>query len=185
MHLIEAYALVTGCKIKQPYIATKEIKLPSKKYIVLHGYNPKGTDRQYMSWDKVIRMLQDNPKFDYEIVQIGGANNMDFGNINNSYLGKTTIQELAYLIKHAELIMCFDSFPMHIATVFDTKIVTVFGKYPQNSRPYFGTPENQIVLAPDFDNLPVKASLNGTSDPNNLINTIPPELVYESIVSLL
>lgn len=185
MHLVEAYALVTGCKIKQPYIKTKKIKLPKKKYIVLHAYNPKGTDRQYASWKEVVVMLQNNPEFDYDIVQIGALNNLDFGKTNNSYLGKTTIQELAYLIQHAELIMCFDSFPMHIATVFDTKIVTVFGKYIQNSRPYFGTPEKQIVLAPDFDALKVKPSLNGSNDPHNLINLISPKLVYESVMSLL
>lgn len=41
--------------------------------------------------------------------------------------GKTTLKELAYLLKHAKLMITTDSGPMHIAAAMGTPVVALFG----------------------------------------------------------
>lgn len=182
MHLLESYALISGCKIDYPFVKTKPINLPGKPYILLHSYNAKGSDRQYNYWNEVIKLLINNPKFDYEIFQIGGLQDARIENTNNNYLGLLNYHELAYLIQNCELLLCFDSFPMHLASIFDKKIVAVFGRYLQNTKPYFGSVENQIILIPSFDKY--KPSFTHT-DKYNLINQHDPQEIYNAIIKLL
>jgi len=181
MHLLESYAVVSGALIDKCFIEEEKIELPSNKYITFHGYNPKGSGRQYKYWNDVITLLKSNTKFAYDIIQIGGKNDIKYP-VNSDYLGKTSYNSLAYLIKYSDLHLGFDSLPVHLASYYDKKIVALYAHYSNNTKPYFSSNENIILLQPDFSKIkPIFAQ----TDPFDLINTISPESIYNSIISLL
>ena len=54
--------------------------------------------------------------------------------------GKTTLKELAFLLKHAKLMITTDSGPMHVAAVMGTPVVALFGPTaPWRTGPYTDT----------------------------------------------
>ena len=145
MHLVETYALVSGCKISKPFIHLEPIDLPINKYITFHGFSPKGSSKQYNRWPDVLKMLKDDPEFTYDIIQIGGIDDYKYEHADHSYLGKTTYNSLAYLIKHTEIHLGFDSLPIHLASHFNRKIVALYPWYAQNCGPYFSHKNDCII----------------------------------------
>lgn len=181
MHLLEAYAAVSGALIDKCFIHEEKIELPSKPYITLHSYNPKGSSRQYKYWNQVIEKLRKNPRFIYDIVQVGGSSDIP-APVNVSYLGKTDYNSLAYLIKHSELHLGFDSLPVHIASHYDKKMVVLYAHYINNTKPYFSSIENIVLLGPDHSKVkPVFSH----EDPFDQINTINFNTIVESVERLL
>ncbi len=61
------------------------------------------------------------------IAQVGGPNDKKLNNVDYDLRGKTTPQELARVIKSAELHIGIDSFPMHVASTVKTKVLAAFG----------------------------------------------------------
>lgn len=182
MHLLETYALISGCKISKPYIYLEEIKLPDKKYITFHGYSPKGPSKQYNKWELVLKMLRAYQDFDYEIIQIGEINDPKYNYANHDYLGKTNYHSLAYLIKNSCLHLGFDSLPVHLASHFQRKIVAIYPWYSQNCGPYFSETKDIVIIEPSFDIF--KPSFNYV-DKFDLINTINFLDIYESVIKLI
>lgn len=181
MHLIEAYATVSGAKIDKCFIHEEPIPLPTQPYITLHSYNPKGSGRQYKYWNLVIDNLKQNLKNNYTIIQIGGKEDTQT-NADISYLGKTTYNSLAYLIKHSSLHIGFDSLPVHLASHYDIKMVVLYAHYANNTKPYFSTKNNYILLEPDFSKIkPIFAQ----TDPFDHINSIKPEKIITSALELI
>jgi ADP-heptose:LPS heptosyltransferase len=181
MHLIESYALVSGLHIDKCYIQEEEIELPEKPYITLHPYNPKGSGRQYGSWHDVVKMLQSDPSFEYDIVQIGMSSDIKFS-INTSYLGKTNYNSLAYLIKNSELHLGFDSLPVHLASHYDKKIVAIYAQYYKNTGPYFSSKENIRMFEPSqYTSL---KPIFQYEDPYRLINIIPAKDIFNAVMDL-
>ena len=103
MHILETYSLISGAKIDKCFIQEEEIVLPEKPFITFHPYSPKGNSKQYKYWDDVISLLLQNNKFNYDIIQIGEKTDPVYNRVNSLYLGKTTYNSLAYLIKHCSL----------------------------------------------------------------------------------
>jgi len=181
MHLIEAYALSCGSTIGSCFIEEQSLPLPPKPYITFHGYNPKGSSRQYKHWDKVIDLLKSTSNFSYSIIEVGEKHNYNYGS-DTTYLGNTSYAQLAYLIKNASLHLGFDSLPVHIASHYDKKIVAIYAHYAQNTKPYFSTPENIILLEPNHKLLkPVFSN----SDPFDQINSISPFKIHNAVQGLL
>ncbi len=182
MHLLESYALTCGCFIDKCFIEEEKIDLPIKKYITLHSYNSKGTSRQYNNWHNVISYLQKDSRFNYDIVQIGTADDFKH-NINTSYLGKTSYNSLAYLIKNTELHLGFDSFPVHLASYYNKKIVALYPQYARNTGPYFSN-KKDVYLFESIRYTKTKPVFEN-NDPDGGINMIPPEHIGEAVLSLL
>jgi ADP-heptose:LPS heptosyltransferase len=181
MHLIESYALVSGVFINKCHIEEEEINLPAKPYITFHPFNGKGNGRQYGQWSDVIRRLKSR-EFEYDIIQIGLLNDIRY-DANTDYLGKTTYNSLAYLIKHSVLHLGFDSLPVHLASHYNKKIVAIYAQYAKNTGPFFSKHEDIRLFEPSqYTNLkPVFAN----DDPYRLINTIPAKDVSEAVEELL
>jgi len=189
MHLIESYALASGAAIEKCFIKERKIDLPFKKYITFHGWCEKSKYRQYSHWQKVIDNLLSNPGFDYEIVQIGELNDFKYNNVNVNYLGKTNFLSLAFLIKNSELHLGFDSFPVHLASHYDKKIVALYPQYANNTGPFFNKKNDWFALQPDTKmSKPVwfshKTEARMTS-PSDRIDLIKHELVTKLILKLL
>jgi len=181
MHLIETMSASTGLKIDKPFIQTEEIDLPKKPYITFHPEHNKGTRRLYTKWVEVVKNLTG-----YDLVQIGsrdGVKYEDYG-VNTDYLEKININQLAYLIKHAELHLGYDSFPIHLASYFNVKIVGLWSLYASHSYPYFSDPNSYIMLEPDYDKLGLKPSYKD-NDKFRLIDKIKPSDIVDSVNRLM
>jgi len=187
MHLLESYALIMGQKISSCFIHEEEIELPQRKYITFHSEHDKGTSRKYHRWEEVINLLIKNQNFDYDIVQIGENNKNINQNINNSYVGKTNYHSLAYLIKNSEMHLGYDSLPVHIASHFGKKIVAIYPQYKCYTGPYFSKEEDVIIIEPHYSINPHSSEKIKPSYSFNckLMNTIPPERIYKSVLKLL
>lgn len=181
MHILESYALSCGAKIGSCFIEEEYIELPSDKYITFHGYNPKGTSRQYKYWQEIINLLNTTKDFKYKIIEIGSRHNHNYGS-DTSYLGLTSYGQLAYLIKNSSLHFGFDSLPVHIASHYNKKIVGIYAHYAQNTGPYFSTSDNITLLEPDFT---IIKPIFNYNDPFDLINTIHHNKIYRAIIDKL
>ena len=185
MHILETYALLSGCKISKCSIHTSPIELPNKKlnYITFHPHSTKGDNKQYSYWHVVLDLLHKNTKFntEYTIIQIGEANDTTY-DVNSYYLGKTSVHSLAYLIQHSSLHLGYDSFPVHLASHFDIKLVALYSYFVKTCGPYFSTPENIRLFQPDYSK--IKPTF-GYHDPNRLIDTICSSSVYNAVIELL
>jgi ADP-heptose:LPS heptosyltransferase len=183
MHILESYALTCGCTIDKPFIyEDSSLVLPSNKYITLHTYDPKGTARLYDHWNKVISEIKNCSSFDYNIIQIGGLLDPKCEGADHSYLGKTTYNSLAYLIKNATLHLGFDSFPVHLASYYNIKIVALYGYYANMSKPYFSDLNKIKIFEPDFSKTKPTFHYN---DPYKMIQNINPLDIARSVLSLL
>jgi len=181
MHLLETYSLTTAMPIEKCFIAEEEIELPRRPYITFHPCDTKGTARQYSYWADVVKILKDSPNFSHEIVQVGGEND-DTYEVNTSFLGKTSIHSLAYLIKHSSLHLSYDSFPLHLASHYDTKIVCIFPQTWRATGPFFSSKDRFVCLEPQTSN--VKPSYQ-YDDAHGLINTISAEEIAAATLRML
>ena len=79
--------------------------------------------KNYDNWQLVFERIKDLP-----VVQVGGLNEklLDYPNVIDMR-GKTTPQELAYIIQNADLHIGVDSFPAHVASAVGMKSIIVFG----------------------------------------------------------
>lgn len=182
MHILQTYSLLSGAKINNCFIYEEIFDLPFTNYILIHPGCTKAPARQYNRWDEVISLIKQDENLTYPIIQIGSILDRTYDNIDISLLGKTNTNQLAYLIKHCSLLICYDSFPMHLASHYDKKIVCLFSYYAKNSKPYFSSNHNIRILEPDFTKN--KPSLSYV-DNNNLINTISPRTIYNHIKKLI
>jgi len=182
MHILEAYALNCCLKIDKPFIYEKYYPLPSDKYITLH-YPNKADSTKYDHWDSVIRLLK--PVLDkegIEIVQIGAGSEVIVKNCCN-LLGRTSYNQLAYVIRHSMLHLGVDGLPVQLASGFGKKIVALYSnKYACHSKPYWSKDEDVILLESDKGG--DKPTYSASESPKT-INTIAPEAITKSVCKLL
>jgi ADP-heptose:LPS heptosyltransferase len=114
------------------------LKSGKEKYILI---NPNASDlRLERRWEglnftRLINELQN--KFSYKIILIGGKDEAEYVNqiyagINTkstviNLAGKTSIDDLLYLIKHASVFITNDTGPMHLSFSLQTKTIALFG----------------------------------------------------------
>jgi Glycosyltransferase family 9 (heptosyltransferase) len=182
MHILEQYALNCGVKIGKPFIIDKFYPLPCDNYITFNPFG-KFESRNYDYWQEVIDIIHPIlDKLGIQIVQIGGQNEKPFQKC--VYLsGRTNINQTAYIVKNSKLHFGVDSFPIHLASVFGKKIVSLYSNmYSQQSKPYWSN---------DSDIRLIQAPLNGKKpsyspqEPDKVINRISPEEICKNILDLL
>ena len=105
-------------------------------------------------------------------------------NINTSYLGKTSYNSLAYLIKHTDLHLGFDSFPVHLASHYNKKIVALYPQYARNSGPFFSN-KKDIYLFESIRYTKNVKPIFENDDPTKSIDEILPEHIAEAVLDLL
>lgn len=182
MHILEQYALNCGAKINKPYIYEKYFPLPSKKYITLHTPN-KFPSRTYDYWPEVVfnisKILKDH---DIEILQIGSNDEQPIRGCLRTN-GQTDFNQLAFIIKNSILHVGVDSFPIHLASYYNKKIVALFSNmYTTHSGPLWSKKEDIILL--ESDKKGNKPTYQFLENPKT-INTIKPETISNAILKLL
>lgn len=112
-----------------------KLNIPTgKKIILIHPGSSKlsrqkNIIKSYAKWDEVIQKLKEN----YTVLLVGGPDDKDViekintDGIINLYGVTKDIKDLAKLIKKADLTLCIDSAPMHMAVALDKTLIAIFG----------------------------------------------------------
>jgi hypothetical protein len=182
MHILEQYALNCGLKIDKPFIYEKYYPVPFEKYITFNPFG-KFNSRKYSYWQDVIDLI--HPILSENgigIIQIGGANESGYHNCFQ-LMGQTNFNQTAYIINNSLLHFGVDSFPIHIASYFDKKIVALYcNMYASQSKPYWSTSKNIKLIQADLNGK--KPSYAAEENPKT-INNIKPEEIANAILDLL
>jgi hypothetical protein len=182
MHILEQYALNCGLKISKPYIYEKYFPIPFEKYITFNPFG-KFNSRKYSYWQEVLDLvLPILQKENIHIVQIGAQNEVGYNNCFH-LMGQTNFHQTAHIIKNSLLQFGVDSFPIHMASYYDKKIVALYSNmYASQSKPYWSQPENVKLIQADLNGQ--KPSYAPEENPKTIDN-IKPEEIAESILNLL
>jgi ADP-heptose:LPS heptosyltransferase len=159
----------------------KYFPLDLDKYITIHPYS-KGS-KTYDFWIDVLQLIKPAlDKNDIKVLQIGAKGEQPLPHCH-AIVGQTSINQIAYVIKGSMLHLGVDSFPVHIASHYDKKIVSLYSNlYPQNAGPYWGDKKDHVLLEPCRDKL--KPSFSNDEMPKSL-NSIRPEKIARSVLELL
>lgn len=179
MHILERYATSCGVKIDRPVIYEKFFPIGVDNYIVLQSASK--PSKTYDYWPEVLNIVgkQLNKKR-IQIIQIGDGSETSINGAIN-LLGKTCVNQAAYIIKRSLGVITVDSFSAHIASSYNKKIVVLYSNSNSaNVYPYWSDP-NDIALidSPKTG----KPSYSYLEDPKT-INKIPPEDVAKEICRL-
>lgn len=176
----------------------KENKLQNKIITVIPGGGASwGKDAAKKRWpiDFFARTADELAKdFDAKIIIVGSSDEIDIcrelsgamkmPNINIA--GKTSIQQMAGLIKKSNLVLCNDGGPLHIAVALDVPTVSVFGPVDEKVYgPYPAGKKHKVVTA-DVDCRPCYKNFK-IKDCRELkcLNNIKPEPVIAACKELL
>lgn len=182
MHILEQYSLGCGLKIGSAFIYEKYFPTPFEKYITFNPYG-KFNSRKYDYWQEVIDII-----FPYlqeqgiTIIQLGASGESAYAKCV-PLMGKTDFNQTAYIIKNSLLHFGVDSFPIHIASHFNKKIVALYcNMYISQSGPYWSRPSDVRLIQADLGG--AKPSYASEEKPKT-INNIKPEQIANSICELL
>lgn len=124
---------------------------PLREYVVFHTHGAYVThDWSQENWAQLAKNIQKplvftgtNKKYVQEIVsRIVGKNVID--------ATETTIREFFGWIKHADLVVTVDTSAMHVASAFDTQVVSLFGAGdPRVWKPEPLTARSDVILSGD------------------------------------
>ena len=182
MHLLNRYALSCGVYIDEPFVNESYYPLAVDKYIVFQT-SGKGNSRQYDYWTKVFTHIKEYTT-DYKIIHVGIESDQSVNSVDMDLRGKTSLSQLAYLIKNSSLYLGIDSLSAHFAGHYNKKIVAMYPYcYAQNCKPFWGDPEHQTLLEVDWK-AHGKPSFSLTEEKKK-INTFMPEVVAKAALDQL
>ena len=202
-HSLEAFlgffTYLTGkqCKVDFSLHIGEETALPENKFIVIH---PVASNMQRTwsakNYGAIIDFIKGELHLD--VVVTGGGRDSTFVDEIKKHTtkyfmnlsGKTSLRQLAYILKEAELIIAPDSGPIHLAQALGTKTLGLYAALPpQYTGPY--KQEGQCINAYP---LAVKKFLNKNIEQipwrtrvysDNLMDTISIEEVCEKLKQLV
>jgi glycosyltransferase involved in cell wall biosynthesis len=125
------------------------------------------------------------------VIQIGSENDWPVRSAELDLRGKLTWRETAWVMSMADIAVCVDSFPMHLAGALGINTVAIFGPAPARvTQPRMQHGARSIILEPDrLDVCPITSGCWGQQDKNPCmtpcINTIHPVKVKKAIQNLL
>jgi ADP-heptose:LPS heptosyltransferase len=184
MHFLETHALNCGAKIDKPFIYTSFFPLPIEKYITFHSDSP-ATAKNYDYLQDVINIIyRPLEQHGIKIVQVGDPKDRNFSNCA-SLKGALNSNQLAFIIQNSMLHFGADGFPLHLAGGFDIPLVGIFvNNFINCDKPYFGSPEKQILISSYNRTENKKPSFSNDEMPKT-VNLIKPEEIAASILKLL
>lgn len=132
-NILTSFAESIGVKQEkcQLFIHTEKIDVP-KEYMVVHAGKTLWAGRNWsdIKFNTICKKIKEK---NIPIICVGTET--DHKTLCDLDLrGKTSIHQLAYVIKNAKFFIGIDSFPMHIAQVFDIPSVVFFGSIKPDTR---------------------------------------------------
>ena len=182
-HLIEEYAKSLGVKIGEPTLDPHFFPILKEKYITFHTNNEKVKAKHYDHWPIVYGLISDYLKQNnISIIQVGGPDDPQTSFCDQDTRG-ASFKQMSYIIKSAILHLGIDSLPMHIASAYDKKIVSLFSNlYINNASPIWNKNSEVKLFAPDFTDQ--KPSFR-FDESKKRVNEISPEEVAKAVLDLL
>ncbi len=190
LHFVERFvhllSLFTGRKVnaipvKLPVDKVKSPALPAGKNMVFNVNSAVQSRR--LPIDKSVSMIREIlDKYDFNIILIGSHGEVDYVNAIIKKLddlrgiynltGKTTLLELAGVMKQADIVISVDSGSAHMANAVGTRLIVLWGGcgIAGETRPY--NDKNTITLIKDMPCAPCwPAETCKFGDPQCLVNT--------------
>ncbi len=159
-----------------------------KDYVVISALAKSLTKSWPLDYFKILieLVLRDYPDFD--IVLTAGAkekkvlDQLVIDSRVKNLSDKTTIPQLACLIKRAKVIITNDSAALHLASSVNTPSVAIFG--PTSSIKYGPLADNSVILRRDYPCCPCERAQCIFSD-KRCLKSIKPEYVLKALKELL
>lgn len=175
----------SGAKISKPEIFKKFYPLPfDEKYITVNTQGAMSA-KNYKYFSEVLSIISPILKENnIHIIQLGRAKEQPLSDCF-SLLGKTSIQQTAYLINNESCLLHLgvDSLLVHFASAFNKKLVGIYSvSPPEVCGPYFGNKENQVCIEPPFEGRTY--AFNPGENPSP-VNEIKPEEIANAVLKLL
>jgi ADP-heptose:LPS heptosyltransferase/GT2 family glycosyltransferase len=133
-NLMTAYAeacgvIVSDCK---PFLHSESIEVP-ECYAVIHAGKTMWAGRNWspLKFDQIATRLKNEG---LSVVVVGTWSDHKTSICDLDLRDKTTVPQLAYVVKNAKVFIGIDSFPMHVAQVFSTPGVCFFGSILPETR---------------------------------------------------
>lgn len=135
-------------------------------------------------------------KLKIPVVLLGGNNDLDIAEeiINNvecksvyNFCGKLSVQESSYLIKKSKILLTNDTGMMHIASALKMPIISFWGctKPSLGFTPYMTDPSSIKIISKRSAKPCSKHGRHCKYGKNGCIKEIDPQLIYDSVLSLL
>ena len=139
-------------------------KIPGKENIVVMSPGAKSLIKKWKKEcfselaDRLIEELK------VPLVMVGDQNDLDLVNEiesrmkNKAYnlAGRTSITQLAHILRRSKLLITNDSAPMHLGTAMGTKVLAIFG--PTDPRKYGPRGEHDRVIRKELDCSPCEVA---------------------------
>ncbi len=159
---------------KQPHLYLRNedsLKLPPNYWVIHRKSN--GADREWVdgNWQALIEKILD--RYDATIIEIGVSDGLAIQHPKFlSFVGKTSLTNMAKIIQGADFFIGIDSGPTHIANAFEIPGLILLGNYKdfKNHMPYSGAYENGRAKIYHY--------------PDGLSTEIPLETVWELLSQL-
>jgi len=184
MRLLDTYAVNCGAKIDRPHILETYIPLPIEKFITFQAETLYDS-RNYHYWQDVLDILYPFLlKHGITIVQAGLDKERPYKKVVD-LRGKTSLHQFAYVVKNSLLYFGPDSFGVHLASMYDKPIVSIYSNNtPEISGPHFGNPKKHRLFKAYERVGNKKPSYSPQENPKS-INTIRPEEIAQAVLDLL
>ena len=120
--LTRIYSEILGVPFNRPQIIPEPVQDLPPEYIVVHT-----TSHPYRTYLNFHMALD---KCRLPVIQVGSSKDYILGNNDFKLIdmrGKLSYRQTAYVISKARLFIGIDSYPMHIAGIFDIPMVVTFG----------------------------------------------------------
>ena len=135
-------------------------------------------------------------KLKVPVVLLGGNNDLDIAEeiINNvecksvyNFCGKLSVQESSYLIKKSKMLLTNDTGMIHIASALKMPIISFWGctKPSLGFTPYMTDPSSIKIISKRSPKPCSKHGRHCKYGKNGCIKEIDPQLIYDSVLSLL
>jgi len=164
------------------------------------------TSQSYIAWCiggthnpkklSAMQITQVVSKLKIPVVLLGGNNDLDIAEeiINNvecksvyNFCGKLSVQESSYLIKKSKMLLTNDTGMMHIASALKMPIISFWGctKPSLGFTPYMTDPSSIKIISKRSSKPCSKHGRHCKYGKNGCIKEIDPQLIYDSVLSLL
>ena len=180
-HLLTAYAAATQSKIGKPYILEKYFPLPFDKYIVFAPISKPAKNYSYYS-DALEIIIPILNKEGITCVQVGATGEVGFQGCYQLQ-GKTSLNQVYFLLKNSLLYLGADTYASHFASALGIPSITLISNnFSSNVRGYWNQ-DKQVILEPDRTKR--KPTFQMDEGNNKQINEIKVEDIAASTCKLL
>jgi len=152
-----------------------------------------GKEGGYRDWPEVLQNLKKAIP-NLLIVQLGLKDDMTINEVDIDLRGKTSIHQMASIIKNANLHLGIDSFPVHICSMYSSPLVALYGcSLAKSTGPWYkDTTKAKFILLQSERNSGCKnrpcyknKCKHNPTDGAAPINEIDPLEIFKSCVKLL